>query len=539
MRFKKLVYLLMAVTLLLAACSNDTTTTEEREPSEEEIENLNATGMPIVKEPLKLKIFADKAPTTNDDWNDVLIWNTYEEMTNIDVVWEMVPTDGLDEKRNIALASGTIPDVFHSADMPTLDLLKYGEQGVFLKLNDLIDEYAPNLKKLFEENPEIQKGLTFPDGSIYSMPTIYSPEFTSVLIGGKLWLKQEWLDALGMDMPETTEEFYQYLKAVKEQDPNGNGQADEIPYGATSISGLTGWLKGSFGIGNRGSAHAYIDMDPKSNELRFYPISEGYKEMLQYVNKLYSEELIQKNIYSIEYNQYLATGSEGKYGSTVTTSTETLLGKEGIGYVGAPSLEGPHGDTTFNNVRNPLVNIGGFVITNENPNPAATVRWMDHFYSDEGAKMFFMGLEGETFQVNSEGEVEYLDKIRNSAEGLTLEQELAKYLTWLGGGYPGIVKQEFFKGAESLPSSIEATEKVKPNLLQEVWPKFTYTVDENRDLVALSADIEKYVSEMQDKFITGEASFSEWNKYVETLKKMGLEDYMEIQKAAYERYKNN
>jgi putative aldouronate transport system substrate-binding protein len=539
MLFRKLSLLLVVVTLLLSACSNNPTNTEENEPSKEATENLNTSGMPIVKEPITLNFFNGKAPTTADDWNDVLIWNTYKDMTNINVKWEMVPTEGLEEKRNLALASGNLPDAFHTAGIPSLDLLKYGEQGVFIKLNDLIEEHAPNLKKLFEEYPEIEKGLTFPDGSIYSLPTIYSPEFQSVLVGSKLWIRQDWLDALEMDMPETTEEFYQYLKAVKENDPNGNGQADEIPYGATSLYGLTSWLEGSFGIGNRGSRHPYIDMDPEKNELRFFPISDGYKEMLQYINKLFSEKLIQQNIYSIEPNQYYATGSEGMYGSTVLTSTETLFGEAGKSYVGAPALAGPYDELIFTQIGSPLVNTGGFAITSENEHPAATVRWLDYFYSDEGAKLFFMGIEGETFEETPDGEVKYLDKITNSADGLTMEQELAKYLTWLGGGYPGIVKKEFFKGAESLPSSIEATEKVKPYLIDEVWPAFTHTVEESREMTALSADIEKYVTEMQDKFISGEVPFSEWDKYVETIEKMGLEDYMAIKQAAYERFMNN
>ncbi len=164
---------------------------------------------------------------------------------------------------------------------------------------------------------------------------------------------------------------------------------------------------------------------------------------------------------------------------------------------------------------------------------------MDYFYSKEGAKLFFMGLEGETFEEDENGDLQYVDKITNSPDGLTMEQELSKYITWIGGGYPGIVREETFKGSESLPQSLEAAEILRPNMLEEVWPSFTYTVEENNKLSSLQADIHKYVDEMQDKFITGTEPLAKWDEYVKKVEKMGLKEYMEIQKSAYERYKDN
>lgn len=544
MRSRNLLILVVtAALLLLVACGGEQTKTktkDENAPNESaSTEGFNATGMPIVNDTISLEFFVRKTPGTTENWNDVMIWNEYEKMTNIDIKWEQIPNEGLEEKRNLVLASGNLPDAFYSSTMPTLDLMKYGEQGVFIALNDLIDKHAPNLKKIFEQYPEVEKGLTFPDGNIYSFPTIYSPDFTSFLIGARPWINQKWLDQLGMDMPETTDEFYNYLKAVKETDLNGNGKADEIPYGGTSIDGLIDWLKGSYGLGNRGNRHSYIDMDPKGEQLRFIPISDEYKEMLQFVNKLYSEGLIEKNIYTIEHNQYLANGAEGIYGSTNYYSPDILFGEKGKDLVGAMPLAGPYGDQMYTGVYSTLGRIDGFIITSANEHPEATVRWMDYFYSDEGAKLFFMGIEGETYEETPDGELKFLEKITNSSDGLTFEQELSKYLTYPNGAYPGIVKEEYFEGSESAPSSLEAAEKLKPYIVEERWPSFTYTVEENNKMASLSYDIETYVKEMRDRFITGDISFSEWDGYVNTINNMGLEDYMDIQNAAYERYKNN
>lgn len=535
MKFRKLLFAITVVALLLmAACSDkDEASSKDDSSDKSSLDNMNKSDMPIVKDKISLNMFAGTPPGAND-WNDIMIWNEYEEMTNIEVTFDQIPSDSLEEKRNLVLASGSLPDAFYAADIPTMDILKYGEQGTFIKLNDLIDEYAPNIKKIFEKYPDVERALTFPDGGIYSLPGFYSPEFLSLMIGSRPWINEEWLDELGMDMPETTDEYYEFLKAVKEEDPNGDGTS--VGYGGRDLEGLVAWMRGAFGIGNKG--RDYIDEDPGGDGVRFYPITDRNKEMLQYLNKLYSEGLIEQNIFSIDQSQYLANAAEGIYGSTFFWSPEDLFGEAGKEYVGAMPLEGPHGDRDFVSVNHPAYNIGKFAITSANEHPEATVRWIDYFYGDEGSRLAFMGIEGETYEVTDDGEYVYTDQIRNNPDGLTLDQAVAEHLTWVGG-IPAILKEDYFQGSEKSPSSLKSAEMLEPFMIDEVWPTFTYTSEENKKLSALSADIEKYVDEMQDKFISGDESFDKWDDYVETIKNMGLEDYMRIQNQAFDRYKDN
>lgn len=532
---KKITILVLTIAVILAACSSDDKASKD---TGDDDANFNDSGMPIVDETIEMDVFAGTSAQTNEsDWNDILIWNEYRDMTNIDVQWNQVSIDSLEEKRNLALASGDLPDIFYAASISGLDLLKYGEQGVFIPLNDLIDEHAPNLKALLEENPEIEKALTFPDGNIYSLPNMADPDFLSLRIGGTPWFNGDWLDTLDMDIPQTTDEYYEYLKAVKTEDPNGNGENDEVPYGGDNIDNLISWIEGAFGINTRGGG--YLDADPENEQMRFVPATDGYKEMMTYLHKLYSEGLIEQNIFSIDWNQYLSNASEEKYGSTVFWSPDvTFAGDAGEKYVSGEALEGPGGDKLFADLSPVVTNKGQFVITNENENPAAAVRWADYFYGDEGSKLMYMGVEGETYEKNEDG-YQYMDKIENSEEGLTSNQEISKYLTWVGVGPPALVKQDYFVGSEGSPSALEAAEKLEPNLPDEVWPSFNYTEEENKKLSSVGSDIEKYVDEMRDKFISGDAPLSEWDKYVKTLDKMGLDDYMDIQEEAYKRYQDN
>ncbi|GIP35003.1 extracellular solute-binding protein [Paenibacillus sp. J2TS4] len=496
---------------------------------------VNETGFPIVNEPIKLKFVAPQA-TNTPDWNDIMLFNEYEKMTGIDIEWQMINQEILSEKRNLILAGGDLPDAFYATLLSDNDVMKYGEQGVFIKLNDLIEEYAPNIKKFLEDNPDAKKWLTMPDGNIYSIPRVYDPAFTSVLINPKTWINTKWTGKLGLKNPETTEELYQFLKSFKGEDLNGNGEADEIPLGALSTGYLMKWLYGPWDLQNRGSRHNYVDVDPETNDLRFFPADEKYRELLEFAHRLYQEQLIDPDIFTMNSSEFLARIQSDRYGVYIGWDPVSWVQLDY--YEGAPPLAGPHGDKAVVS-NSPLVTLGTFVITNQNAHPEATMRWIDHFFSDEGSRMFFMGFEGVTYAETEDGKVEYLDKIANHPDGLSLDEAVSQYLIWSVGGTPGIISEQYFKGGESLPNSIAAAELLEPYANKEVWPAFSFTPEENSRLAGLSSDIGTYVSEMRAKFITGAKPLAEWDDYVQTINKMGLEEYMKIYKAAFERYSND
>src|SRR5699024_1314420 len=251
------------------------------------------------------------------------------------------------------------------------------------------------------------------------------------------------------------------------------------------------------------------------------------------------EDLIAENIFNMQANQFLASAAEGVYGSSVHYNPLTVWSEDiGEDYVSGIPLKGPYGDQNFVKVSPTTYSVGNFAITEKNENPVATIKWFDYFYSEEGTKLYYMGVEGETYQEASDGSYEYVEKITNSPEGLTFEQEASKYVPWFGMPM-GTIREQFFLGTASSEGAVEAAEKVLPYIPDEIWPEFTYTNEESKVLRTVGTDIDKYVEEMRDKFITGDVPFSKWDDYVETINEMGLEKYMEAKQAAYERYQNN
>ena len=454
---------------------------------------------------------------------------------NIEVDWETVQIEGLAEKKNLKLAAGDYPEVFFASAFSKTDLLKYGQQGVFVPLNDYIDEYAPNFKKILEEYPSVKQGVTMADGNIYGFPTFYDPNFES-LRAGTPWINEEWLKKLGLKEPETTDELYEVLKAFKEQDPNGNGQADEQGWGSGyGIAQFVSYLRGTYGLNKQGSMNLNLDFKEGTEEFRFIPASDEYKELLKYLNKLYTEGLINKDVFTTEPHVFAAEASKGNYGMLSEVDPAELYKLDG--YVGVPVLEGPTGERAYNTVSNGLGNLGMFVVTDKAKNPEAMVRWMDYFYGEEGSKMFFMGFEDVTYEEDENGNFKYLDTITNNPDGLNMDQAISEYLTWPGGYYPGMVRQKFSQGAEGKENSILNAEKTSPYRIkdEDILPGLNYTVEESDQVSAIMTDIQTYIDEMTAGFVTGSQDFSKWDDYKKTLDKMGLQDYLELAQGAYDR----
>jgi len=496
---------------------------------------VTASGFPIATEPLTLSFMTGRPPGTMDDWNAVASWKKYEDLSGVHIDWGPVPVASVEERRNLALASGDYPEAMWGPRISTLDIGKYGEQGIFVGWRSLIEKYMPNLSALMDTFPEIAAGMVFPDGEIYGMPGIQHPDFLALRYKYKLWVRADWLDELGLSMPTSTAEYADYLRAVKAERP---GDLDVvIPYGDSyGASGIVNSLTGSFGVANRGMTVKNLDVDPDTHELRFYVTTDGYRALLAYLAGLYAEGLIAEDVFSKDAARFSSEARDGVYGSLVTSSPAGAYGGAGERYTAMPALTGPTGERSWNYVFSSVIGIGQFLLTDHTRHPVATARWLDHFYGEEGSKLFFMGVEGESYRTAPDGSVEYLPAI-TEAEGKTLDAALKPYVTYMGGGYPGVVREAYFQGTETVPQGGESAKKMAAgDVLSEVLPEFTFTAEEGARLASLATDIETYVAESRDRFIAGDLSVdADWEDYRKNLDQMGLSQYMEIQSAAFER----
>jgi len=249
---------------------------------------VSAPGQfPIVSSPVTLRLFAIQDPRVeNLDTNDYTAY--MEKKTGVKIKWELVPQSGVDEKRKLILASGDFPDVFYGVNLTRDELLTYGGQGSLIKLNDLIDKYGFEVKRVMAEYPNLRSFITAPDGGIYSL--FYINECYHCSMSMKMWIERFWLKDLGLKMPETTDEFYQTLKAFKDKDPNKNGKKDEI---ALSGAVKNSWWGDPYNF--LLNAFVYNDGGPrlmlKGGTVDFAATKTEWRDGLRYIRKLYTEGL--------------------------------------------------------------------------------------------------------------------------------------------------------------------------------------------------------------------------------------------------------
>ena len=541
MNRKRLVCLLLISTLMImaVACRSNPTdkpgspqTSGTTNPNEnEESSGGTAKGMefPIVEEPITLKCFATYGAYNKGDFNELPIWKEYEKKTNIKVEFEAYPMGDHTEKFSLKMATNDLPDFFMKVSLSNSDITKYAQEGSLVPITPYLEDYAPNYFKQVENDSNLKATVTNSDGNIYGFAYLVTsgPAQTR-----PIFINEKWLGKLGEKVPSTTDELKQLLIKVRDADLNGNGKADEIPLISNNVNLVDHMFRGSFGVGSRG--YTNIDIDPEGN-LRYIPTSDEYKQLLVYLNELYTEKLIYQEIFDGDLAALAALGEQNQV-FMATMNLRSYLGetyKENFGGIYEP-FEGPNGDKV-NSLRQNTVSGQNTFITADNPYPEATVRWIDYFYSEEGIRLYFMGIEGETYEFDSEGIPRYTDLVAKNPEGLTSEEVLGKYLAWGGGSNPSIAEDTCFGNIYP-----ELEKEITQSLLQyapdEVWGPFTYSMEDTTRLATLEQDINTYVTDMKAKFITGNTSFGEWDSYKDTLNKMGFDELMQIYQRGLDDY---
>ncbi|MBX4150987.1 extracellular solute-binding protein [Paenibacillus sp. FSL W7-1279] len=508
---------MIASSLMLAGCSSDGGSKKEAAP--EGTENVvHTTGFPIVDQTVDLKMFTRIAPV-NGPFKEMPVFQDYEKLSNVKVEFIEAPTDGFQEKKNLLFASNELPDALFRSGLSPLEAVRYGSAGQLIPLEGLIDEYAPNLKKLMEEYPEIRAGITTPEGHIYAIPGI-------VTLGAartdKKWINQMWLEKLNLEVPQTTDELYDVLLAFRDGDPNGNGKQDEIPMTARVGLAIVAAMSGSFGLDTQLGYNINIENDKVS----IWMGSDKNKEMLMYLNKLYKEKLLDPEIFSHTEAQYLAKQGSGNTGFFFDQTNNNFLSIQDQ-YTGIAPPAGPGGDRMQSQALPIARDFGAFAITSINKYPEVTMRWIDYFYSDEGSTLLRFGREGEHYELK--------DGIPYYTEDFLKDiTNQAKITPYAGGGAPHLISEQVASFINP-PQVQEAQQQLDPFMPKVRYAAPMFDEQTAQQVNILRNDIDKYYEEQSTKFIVGALSFDKWGEFQSTLQKMKIGELEKLYQDAYDK----
>lgn len=452
-----------------------------------------------------------------------------EKRTGVKVEYVHPAVGTNQETFNLMVASGEMTDIVQ------YDFLNYNggpntllEQKVILQLNDLIEEYAPNLKSILDSNEEYKTEVTTFDGKMYVFPMIMSDPMLKTTSGPIM--RQDWLDELGLETPETVDEWEHVLTEFK----NKKGARSPFSFVYSSIRTVMQMLESNYDF--------YI----QNGEVKYGPMEPNFKRALETLNSWYEKGLLDKNIISVDSKGLDAKVLNGETGAFIAS------GGSGMGKYIASAMDDKFNlmattHPTFNKGEKNKYNTepasygssGSVAISAQCKNPELAAKFLDYSYSEEGSMLANFGIEGVSYEM-VDGKAKYTELITNNPEGKSMSEIMPLYFRSCVDG-PFVQSGEYIKQYYTLPQQKEALvrwcDRDTSGEISTYKSSYTLTAEESREYATIMTNVDKTLKESIVKFITGVESFDNYDKFIETLKKYKVERAIEIKQEAYDRYK--
>lgn len=477
-----------------------------------------------------------KAAQTVQSYGELTAYQELERLTNVKINFIHPAVGNENEAFGLLVASASYPDmIYNNWKTVTGGATKYVEDGVIYPFTEQLETLTPNYNRLLQETEGLKKEVQTDDGRVYIFSaTKIDPKLKMT---GGLIIRRDWLDKLNLSVPETPEEWYTVLKAFKEQDPNGNGVADEIPFTARKFNGLTKF-NSAFGVNDT--------FYQKDDKVLYGPIQPEFKEYLTFLHNLYAEGLIDSD--------YLINDNK-QFDTKVLTNTAGAFQGSVIGNVGRymTSMQAEHPEVDMVGVQSPkssdgmrylmtnelIINHtgGGAVVTSNCKNKGVALQWLDFQYGEAGHMLMNFGKEGETYEM-VDGYPRYTDEILNNPSGLSVTEAMCKHFT---ANFNSPMDQDirYLEQSLTLPQQEESIENWQKGLdSSRAMPEVSLSVEENDEFASIMNDITIYKEEMVDKFIMGTEALDKFDEFVSNIQNRNIQKAVEIRQKALERYRN-
>jgi len=503
-------------------------------------------SLPIVKTPLTLTYWcpmSSNVSATMKTFAEIACYKELEKRTRIHIDFQHPPLNQEQEQFNLLAASGTYPDVIEYNWLTNAPggPARFLRDGVIVRLNDLIDRYAPNLKRVLSEHPEWRKQILTDEGDIYAFPFLRSD--VKLLVSTGLAMREDWLDKLSLRAPTTLDEWRSVLKAFKDRDANGNGKGDELPLSTWASSpGPGGGSRGAFSrysfVGAWGIGMEWFQ---ESGAIKYGPLQPQFREFLALMSQWYKDGLIDPDVFATNQNAMDAKVTNNLVGAA------SMQGGNGIGkYAG---LMAGKGTFKLTPVQQPVLKAGDKIllggrdnnypgqgaaaITSSNKKAIETVKMLDYAYSPEGSLLFNFGIEGTSYTMVN-GSPTYTDAILHDPK-IPSAQMISRFARGNFNG-PFVQDVRYITQYYELPEQKKALDVWTLPSNEKLLPPTTITQDESKKYATTMSDINTRFDEVFTRVWSGKSSLDEWDSFVKALPGMGINDALKIQQNALDRY---
>lgn len=468
------------------------------------------------------------------DYNSVPFYSGLSQNTGINIDWQ-APAEGADTTAafNLLLQEEELPSIIFG-DIDLAKRTELYEDGLIYDLTDYLPEYAPDFWEFINrpENEVNKRVITNADGKILAFPFVRESDFNITYLGPVI--RQDWLDELELETPVTLEDWENVLIAFKEK------------YGAY-LTTRPGRFQAGISSGTGAFAALGFGLYVDNGEVKCANTQSEWKEMLTYMNRWYENGLLDPDFATLDDATIRAKALNGDCGIVVTAMSQLTnfiadaeaenTGAEWVGFshprteAGAP--------TCFIQTESQLVRpSAGAVITTScsEEELIAAIKFLNYGFTEEGIRYWNFGEEGVSYEVAADGSLQFTELLTEDERGLGTA--MMDYTGMYGGG-PGIQMEALVK-AKNNPASVEAVYAWTENSAARDYklPPYTRTAEEQARYNDIVAVLGTYVSEMAFKFITGDEDLDDFDAFIETLNSYDLQELLDIEQAAYDRYMN-
>jgi len=469
-----------------------------------------------------------------------------EDYTNVEVNWISHLSTEWTELFPLMMASRDLPEAFFGNGpwSGTPNILLYGvDLGIYIPLNNLIQNYAPNfLRRGPQAMPDLLQILTAPDGNIYSMPTIHP--FTDARVSNSVGINQTWLDTLELDMPTTIEEFEAVLLAFRDGDPNGDGQP-VVPlsfnFNCWGAANHSPWFA-PFG--------APLSTDLifiENGQVTFQAAQPYFRDAARWLASLYAQDLIDLEAFTHDQASHFARAAGGDnptFGVWHAWNPIASAGDHGHHYTLMPPISGPGGASVLWNQIIAFTR-DSFIITNQASDPALIMRWVDTLYKDIYTSLRASQGPGPGenlgWFINPAGEIQRVDPLPPEMTRGQNEHPFA----------PSIIGMEYLQRM-----AIPVNPDIKLDFIDDVlinyagnffdgtwdrWPTVAFMAPSEADEITfIEADMLPFARQTLARWIAGEGDVdAEWDQFLLDLDAFGLQRWLELRQTVYDRFMGN
>lgn len=461
---------------------------------------------------------------TGHDWTTNLFFQRMQEKTGVTFSFTQYSDEAAwtSAKEGIlAAGSEEMPDVLFKAMLTQEEQLAGYQNGTLIDLKPYLEQYAPNLWALLQENPDWMEAITLPDGAIVALPTVNELQNNNAM-----WINKTWLETLGLEMPTTAEGLTEVLRAFKTKDPNRNGKSDEVPLTFTGMWDLR-FLGHAFGLV---SNDYYVRMDEQGQVSTILNTDEN-RAFLTWLHQLWEEGLIDDDGFSsvdatrkitesdavITYGMFLSPTPMNMVPATAMDDFTVLL----------PMVY--DGKQMYRDFAGDLVS-GTYAITSACEDPAKLISWVDFLYTEEGCYLMQAGLEDVEYIWNGDGTWSWVYDTETVASTVLVESTISD-----GGPAPGLASVDFQLAYDDAMTKTVITELLQLKELSVVpYPIVWLDAETQARVNELQMDLGLYAEQQMVWFVVGDIPLNDdtWNSFCQTLEEKGLNEMLNIWQSA-------